>query len=147
MSETRLQDEYNDAVNDADIFVSLFATRAGRFTRGVGRRAGRVPTTGREPPIYTHFKRVQVRLGEEDRRDAIDVGVSGRLKELGTSLRRTPAHRATSSRHFSDQLRDSVKSGGRAMDAEGTDGTTASTSSGCSTADAYVAAGLPGERP
>ena len=32
MSETRLQDEYNKEVRDCDVFVSLFFTKAGKFT-------------------------------------------------------------------------------------------------------------------
>jgi hypothetical protein len=32
MSATRSQDEYNQAVRESDIFVSLFATKAGQFT-------------------------------------------------------------------------------------------------------------------
>ena len=32
MSATRLQDEYNKAVKECDIFVSLFSTKAGKFT-------------------------------------------------------------------------------------------------------------------
>ena len=32
MSETRLQDEYNKAVRDCDVFVSLFFTKTGKFT-------------------------------------------------------------------------------------------------------------------
>ena len=32
MSETRLQNEYNKAVRDCDVFVSLFFTKTGKFT-------------------------------------------------------------------------------------------------------------------
>ena len=32
MSQTRLQDEYNKAIRDCDIFVSLFFTKVGKYT-------------------------------------------------------------------------------------------------------------------
>ena len=32
MSETRLQDEYNEAVAQSDIFISLFGTKVGKYT-------------------------------------------------------------------------------------------------------------------
>ena len=32
MSATRLQDEYNKAITDCDVFVSLFKTKVGRYT-------------------------------------------------------------------------------------------------------------------
>jgi hypothetical protein len=34
MSKTRLQDEYNHAVKNADIFVSLFFTKVGKYNPG-----------------------------------------------------------------------------------------------------------------
>src|SRR5215469_9700421 len=56
ISETRLQDEYNKAVRDCDIFVSLFFTKAGKFTEeefdvalGVFKKKGK-------PRIFTAFK-------------------------------------------------------------------------------------------
>ena len=32
MAQTRLQDEYNEAIRDCDIFVMLFFTKVGRYT-------------------------------------------------------------------------------------------------------------------
>src|SRR5262249_31716839 len=67
MSHTRLQDEYNQAVRESDIFVSLFATRAGQFTVEEFEAAlAQFQATGR-PRIYTFFKKVSVNPGNADR--------------------------------------------------------------------------------
>ncbi len=53
MSETRLQDEYNKALCDCDIFMSLFFTKTGKFTEEEFDAAHRhFKATGR-PRIYT----------------------------------------------------------------------------------------------
>ena len=63
MSETRLQDEYNKAVRDCDIFVSLFFTKTGRFTEEEFDTArSQFKKTGR-PRIYTFFKDAMVSTG------------------------------------------------------------------------------------
>jgi internalin A len=68
MSPTRLQDEYNQAVRSADIFVSLFSTKAGRYTREeLDVAFGGFRATGQKPIVYTYFKKTQVSLGDEDR--------------------------------------------------------------------------------
>ena len=61
MSETRLQDEYNHAIRDADVVVFLFHTRAGKFTVEEFEVAHqRFKETGR-PRTYTFFKDVPVK--------------------------------------------------------------------------------------
>jgi hypothetical protein len=64
MSETRMQDEYNAAVRDCDIFVSLFFTKTGKFTEEEFDTAHRhFKATGR-PRIYTFFKNADLKSGE-----------------------------------------------------------------------------------
>ncbi|MEQ6341385.1 MAG: hypothetical protein M3A44_06935 [Gammaproteobacteria bacterium] len=69
MSGTRSQDEYNKAVRDCDVFVSLFFTKTGKFTEEEFDTAHRqFKETGR-PLIYTFFKNAEIKTGstrEED---------------------------------------------------------------------------------
>lgn len=69
MSQTRLQNEYNKIVQTCDIFVMLFATRVGRYTREEFEAAfGQFQESGK-PWIYTFFKTAPVDLdtvSEED---------------------------------------------------------------------------------
>ena len=56
MSPTRLQDEYNNAIRDCDIFVMLYHTRVGKFTREEFEVAlEQFHNTGK-PLIYTYHK-------------------------------------------------------------------------------------------
>ena len=60
MSETRLQDEYNKEVRDCDVFVSLFFTKAGKFTEEEFDIAHRQFQATKKPLIYTFFKNAPV---------------------------------------------------------------------------------------
>jgi len=56
MSQTRLQDEYNNAIKNSDIFVSLFFTKVGKYTQEEFETAfGQFKQTGK-PLVYTYFK-------------------------------------------------------------------------------------------
>jgi len=56
MSKTRLQDEYNSAIKNATIFVSLFFTKVGKYTKEEFETAfGQFKETGK-PLVYTYFK-------------------------------------------------------------------------------------------
>jgi hypothetical protein len=60
MPRTRLQDEYNQAARESDIFVSIFATKAGQFTVEEFEAAlAQFQATGR-PRIYAFIKEVPV---------------------------------------------------------------------------------------
>ncbi|MEZ5404101.1 MAG: COR domain-containing protein [Bryobacteraceae bacterium] len=60
MSETRLQDEYNAAVRDCGIFVSLFWTKTGKFTAEEFDVAHRQFRETGAPRIYTFFRKPEV---------------------------------------------------------------------------------------
>ena len=63
MSETRLQDEYNEAVRNCDVFVSLFFTKTGKFTAEEFDTAhAQFAKTGK-PRIYTFFKNADIKTG------------------------------------------------------------------------------------
>jgi hypothetical protein len=84
MSRTRLQDEYNKAVRDSDIFVMLFFTKVGQFTREEFEAAfGKFKQSGK-PLIYTWFKKAPVILDNIPRADIQSLwDFRDRLKELG----------------------------------------------------------------
>lgn len=63
MSDTRLQDEYNRAVRDCDVFVSLFFTKTGKFTEEEFDTAHRQFTKTGKPLIYTFFKNADIKTG------------------------------------------------------------------------------------
>ena len=63
MSETRLQDEYNKAIHDCDVFVCLFFTKTGKFTEEEFDAAhGQFLKSGK-PRIYTFFKNADIKTG------------------------------------------------------------------------------------
>jgi hypothetical protein len=60
MSETRLQDEYNKAIGNCDIFVSLFKTKTGKYTEEEFNVAHSTFKATGKPLIYTYFMRTEV---------------------------------------------------------------------------------------
>ncbi len=84
MSKTRLQDEYNNVVKNCDIFVSLFFTKVGKYTREEFETAfGQFEKTGK-PLVYTYFKDAAITTGSLNRRDANSLfDFQEKLKELG----------------------------------------------------------------
>ncbi|MDY6930641.1 MAG: COR domain-containing protein, partial [Halobacteriota archaeon] len=84
MSQTRLQDEYNNAVRNSDIFVMLFFTKVGRFTFEEFETAfGQFKEEGR-PLIYTYFKHAPFNTGDLKEQDTESLfAFQKRLKELG----------------------------------------------------------------
>ena len=63
MSRTRLQDEYNRAIRECDVFVMLFFTKVGKYTAEEFETAyGHFQATGK-PLVYTHFKDAPVNMG------------------------------------------------------------------------------------
>ncbi len=84
MSKARLQDEYNKAVRDCDIFVMLFATKVGRYTREEFEAAfGQFQESGK-PWVYTYFKTAPVPLADIPREDIQSLwDFQDRLKARG----------------------------------------------------------------
>ena len=63
MSNTRLQDEYNNVVKNCDIFVSLFFTKVGKYTEEEFNTAfGQFKKAGK-PLVYTYFKNAPIDTG------------------------------------------------------------------------------------
>ncbi|MBE2260380.1 MAG: SUMF1/EgtB/PvdO family nonheme iron enzyme [Rhodobacteraceae bacterium] len=69
MSKTRLQDEYNQAIRECDLFVTLVGSKAGRYTDEEFETAhAQFKATGR-PLIFTYFKDVQISSASVNRAD------------------------------------------------------------------------------
>lgn len=56
MSRTRLQDEYNAAIRDCDVFVMLFHTKVGKYTREEFEVAHAQFMASGKPLVYAYFK-------------------------------------------------------------------------------------------
>ena len=64
MSATRLQDEYNKAIADCDIFLSLFHTKVGMYTEEEFTKALEIFKKNGKPIIYTYFKDAAINMSE-----------------------------------------------------------------------------------
>ena len=64
MSATRLQDEYNKAITDCNVFVSLFKTKVGRYTEEEFLKALETFKSNQKPLIYTYFKDSQISISQ-----------------------------------------------------------------------------------
>jgi Leucine-rich repeat (LRR) protein len=84
MSETRLQDDYNQAVRSCDIFVSLFKTKTGTFTEEEFDVAYQAFKTFKKPLIYTYFMQTEV-SNHKSMREALNSlwSFQEKLKALG----------------------------------------------------------------
>ena len=83
MSETRLQDEYNKAVRECDIFVSLFFTKTGKFTEEEFDTAHQQFEKNQKPLIYTFFKNADVKTGDISDEVLSLLNFRKKLKSLG----------------------------------------------------------------
>jgi len=83
MSQTRLQDEYNKAIRQCDLFISLFNTKAGPFTEEEFNTAfGQFKENGK-PLVYTYFKDTATELSNVTPETESLVKFKSKLKSLG----------------------------------------------------------------
>ncbi len=84
ISQTRLQDEYNKAIRECDIFVMLFCTKVGQYTEEEFKTAfGQFKGTNK-PFIYTYFNDAQISTGSANQDDLISLWTFQKnLKALG----------------------------------------------------------------
>ncbi len=66
MSPTRLQDEYNKAAQGCDIFVSLFHTKVGKYTKEEFLKALETFQANGKPLIYTYFNQKKVTISRDN---------------------------------------------------------------------------------
>lgn len=64
MSTTRLQDEYNTAIRECDIFILLFFTKVGEYTLEEFQTAFKQFKESGKPLIYTYFKDAAILTGD-----------------------------------------------------------------------------------
>ncbi len=104
MSATRLQDEYNRALQQCELFVMLFRTKVGRYTAEEFEKAfGQFKATG-WPRIWTYFNDAPVTTGQVNRADMNSLwDFQEKLRSLGHF--QTPyANDDALCRHFGEQL-------------------------------------------
>jgi hypothetical protein len=84
VSKTRLQDEYDRAINTGEIFVMLFFTKVGKYTAEEFETAFGSFKENDRPIVYTYFKNAPVRLGDLRKDDVLSMfNFKEKLNELG----------------------------------------------------------------
>jgi hypothetical protein len=66
LSQTRLQDEYNKAISESDIFIMLFFTKVGKYTEEEFDKAFNQFKTTNKPLVFTYFKNAPILTSELD---------------------------------------------------------------------------------
>jgi hypothetical protein len=84
MAQNRLQDEYNKAIRECDIFVMLFFTKVGKYTNEEFETAfGQFKKTNK-PFIYTYFKAAEINTGSMNEKDMMSLfAFKAKLDSLG----------------------------------------------------------------
>jgi hypothetical protein len=84
MSNKRLQDEYNQAIRNCDLFVSLFKTKTGKYTEEEFDVAYQTFRRTGKPLIYTYFQKATVSTSPSNRDDLTSLwDFQKKLRELG----------------------------------------------------------------
>ncbi|MGH8522904.1 MAG: hypothetical protein ACREXY_01380 [Gammaproteobacteria bacterium] len=84
VSQTRLQDEYNQAIRECDIFVMLFWTKVGQYTEEEFETAFSQFKATHKPFIFTYFKDAEIRTASANRNDLRGLwAFEDKLKALG----------------------------------------------------------------
>jgi hypothetical protein len=84
VAQTRLQDEYNKAIRECDLFIMLFFTKVGKYTEEEFETAfGQFKTTSK-PFIFTYFKDSEINTGTAVKNDLMSLwAFQEKLGELG----------------------------------------------------------------
>jgi hypothetical protein len=84
MSQTRLQDEYNKAIRECDLFVTLVWTKVGQYTEEEFATAfGQFKAT-KKPSIFTYFKDVEISVASAIKKDLMSLwAFQEKLSALG----------------------------------------------------------------
>ncbi len=111
MSQSRLQDEYNKAIRECDIFVMLFWTKVGKYTEEEFEHAFKQFKSTHKPFIFTYFKEAEVSLSSANKKDLMSLfAFQEKLDALGhfyTRYKNTEGLLL----HFTQQL-DKLAAGG-----------------------------------
>lgn len=84
MSQTRLQDEYDKAIRECDLFVMLFWTKVGQYTdEEFGTAFGQFKATNK-PFIFTYFKDAEISVASANKKDLMSLwAFQEKLSALG----------------------------------------------------------------
>ena len=84
VSQTRLQDEYNKAIRDCELFVMLFWTKVGQYTEEEFETAfGQFKATNK-PFIFTYFKDAEISVASANKKDLMSLwAFQEKLRALG----------------------------------------------------------------
>jgi hypothetical protein len=84
MSQTRLQDEYNKAIRECDLFVMLFFTKVGKYTEEEFETAFKEFKSTNKPFIFTYFKDAEISTGSANKADMMSLwAFQEKLSKLG----------------------------------------------------------------
>ncbi|GJL73401.1 MAG: hypothetical protein NMNS01_26000 [Nitrosomonas sp.] len=84
VSQTRLQDEYNKAIQECDIFVMLFATKVGIYTEEEFETAFKQFKSTNKPFIFTYFKEIEISTSSANKKDLLSLwSFQEKLSALG----------------------------------------------------------------
>jgi hypothetical protein len=85
MSQTRLQDEYDKAIRESDLFVMLFWTKVGQYTEEEFETAfGQFKTTNK-PFIFTYFKDAEISVANANKKDLMSLWAFQEKLSVGES--------------------------------------------------------------
>lgn len=84
VSQTRLQDEYNDEIRQCDIFTMLFCTKVGQYTAEEFETAFQQFKVTNKPSIFTYFKDAPISTGSANQQDFMSLwAFQEKLQTLG----------------------------------------------------------------
>jgi hypothetical protein len=83
ISNTRLQDEYNESLHDCDIALCLFFTKVGKYTAEEFDTAYQVFKDTGKPKIWTYFKNAPVDAGSITDEINTLISFKKKIKDLG----------------------------------------------------------------
>ena len=83
VSQTRLQDEYNKAIRECDIFVMLFFTKVGKYTEEEFETAFSSFKSIDKPFIFTYFKNAEISTANIDENIVSLLQFKKKLASLG----------------------------------------------------------------
>ena len=84
MSATGLRNEYNKAITDCDVFVSLFKTKVGQYTEEEFTQAFKTFKINNRPLIYTYFQDSQINVNQVNIEDLTSLkNFKDKLSQLG----------------------------------------------------------------
>ncbi|MEI7724095.1 MAG: TIR domain-containing protein [Bacteroidota bacterium] len=84
MSQTRLQDEYNKAIRECDLFVMLFCTKVGKYTEEEFEAAFHEFKDSNKPFILIYFKDSEITTGTANKKDLMSLwAFQEKMDQLG----------------------------------------------------------------